>query len=172
MSWLRSEALEQLARWREVASAVGLAVFGAWLMASGGYVLPGLGAIFTLVGLAWGLIALRRLRFARPVSLPGLVEVDEGQIGYLGPGIGGFVALRDLTEIRMLTLRGMPHWRLKQADGQALLIPLAAAGADQLYDAFASLPSIDMARLAAAAAPSTKAQAGVQVLWQRPLGRP
>ena len=54
-----------------------------------------------LVALAAGLAltAWRRLRFAQGGEAPGVVEVDEGQIGYLGPGIGGFVALLDLVEI-------------------------------------------------------------------------
>jgi hypothetical protein len=116
-------------------------------------------------------IALRRMRFARPATLPGWIEIDEGQLGYYGPGIGGFVALRDISEIRLLVLRGVPHWRLKQGDGQALLIPLAAKGAEQLYDAFAALPGIDMARLSAAAGASVSAQPSVQTLWQRPRMR-
>jgi hypothetical protein len=171
MNWLRPAALAQLARWREMAAAALVLLAGLWLASGGGYVLVPAGALLALLGAGWGLIALRRLRFARPATLPGWIEIDEGQLGYYGPGIGGFIALRDLAEIRLLVLRGVPHWRLKQLDGQALLIPLAATGADQLYDAFATLPGIDMARLAAAAGGSVPAQTAVQVLWQRPRAR-
>ena len=64
----------------------------------------------------------------RPWTRPGVVEVDEGQVGYLGPTFGGYVALPDLVELRLIAIRGQRLWRLKQADGQALLIPVAAAG--------------------------------------------
>lgn len=171
MSLLRPEALARLARWRELAGAVAVLAFGLWLLARGGYVLVPLGAAFIAVGAGWAVIVLRRMRFAHPATLPGWIEIDEGQLGYYGPGIGGFVALRDITEIRLIVLRGAPHWRLKQLDGQALLIPLAATGAEQLYDAFASLPGIDMARLSAAAAARASAQPTVQTLWQRPRTR-
>ncbi|WP_372840892.1 hypothetical protein [Phaeovulum sp.] len=171
MSLLRPEAMTVLMRWREVGVAAAVLAAGLWLAARGGYVFLPAGAFLALLGAGWGVIALRRLRFARPVTLPGWIEIDEGQLGYYGPGIGGFISLRDLTEIRLLVLRGVPHWRLKAADGQALLVPLAAKGAEQLYDAFATLPDIDMARLAAAAAMRTSAQPTVQVLWKRPPTR-
>ena len=43
-------------------------------------------------------------------------------IGYFGAGgsvMGGYVALEDLSEIRLLNLSGVQYWRLKTADGQA-----------------------------------------------------
>ncbi len=171
MSLLRPEALARLAHWREAAAAALLLAVGLWIASGGGYVLLPLGALLAVLGAGWMVIALRRMRFARPATLPGWIEIDEGQLGYYGPGIGGFVALRDISEIRLLVLRGVPHWRLKQGDGQALLIPLAAKGAEQLYDAFAALPGIDMARLSAAAGASVSAQPSVQTLWQRPRMR-
>ena len=74
------------------------------------------------------------------------------------------VPLRELAEIRMIDVQGRGHWRLRQADGQILLIPVSAAGADLLYDAFAALPGIDMGVLSRA----VDARAGTQVLWRRP----
>ncbi|MEI2687828.1 MAG: hypothetical protein V9G14_17530 [Cypionkella sp.] len=88
-------------------------------------------------------MAWRRIRFAQDIDAPGVVEVDEAQIGYLGPEAGGFVSIVELVELRLLTLRGRRLWRLKQADGQALLIPVDAAGAERLFDAFATLPGMD-----------------------------
>ena len=96
-------------------------------------------------GVAWGILALRRLRFVQTIDSPGVVEVDEGQIGYLGPQSGGYVSIPELVELRLLRLRGRRVWRLKQADGQALLIPVDASGADKLFDAFASLPGMNTA---------------------------
>lgn len=166
MNLLRPEALATLARWREVLAAVAVAATALWLFRLGGYILAPLGVALGLAALGWAVIALRRMRFSRAVAAPGLVEVDEGQIGYFGAGlgIGGYVALRDLTEIRLLSLRGALYWRLKQTDGQAILIPVAAAGAGALYDAFATLPGIDMGRLTAALDQHHPAQS----LWQRP----
>jgi len=146
----RDEIAGWLAHWREV--LVGLAVAGAglWLAAAGGYLLTPLGAAVAALGLWWAVLAWRRRRFDQGPDGPGLVEVNEGQIGYLGPGAGGFVSLAEMTELRLLTVQGRRVWRLKQADGQALLIPVDAAGADRLFDAFASLPGLDSAALLAA----------------------
>lgn len=164
MSLLRPEAMAFLARWREVAAAGGAVLAGLWLMSLGGWVLQPLGLILAALALGWGLIALRRLRFQRRVAAPGLVEVDEGQVGFLGPTFGGYLSLRELTEIRLVDLHGKRHWRIRQVDGQVLLIPIAAQGADKLFDAFAALPGIEMARLAAAL--DAPAEAGV--IWSRP----
>lgn len=165
---IRPELAARILRWREPLAALALAGFGLWLMALGGLVLRPLGLMLLCLAGGWGLTAMRRLRFARSVEAPGLVEVDEGQVGYLGPTFGGYVALADLVEIRMIELYGKRHWRLRQADGQALLIPVAASGAEALFDAFATLPGADMARLAAA----LDAPPGIAPLWSRRLARP
>jgi len=147
---LRPEVRALAHRWREVIAAAGLAVLGLWSMSGGGLVLVPLGAALLALALGWGVIAFRRIRFLRGIGAPGMVEVDEGQVGYFGPTFGGFVALADLVELRLTAHFGTRAWRLKTGDGQVLLIPVDAAGADRLYDAFASLPGIDMAMLAAA----------------------
>lgn len=139
-----------LRRWREVIAAGAVAAAGLWLLSLGGYVLVPAGAALTALAAGWAMIALRRIRFLRGVGAPGLVEVDEGQVGYFGPTFGGFVALADLAELRLAEFHGARAWRLKTQDGQVLLIPVDAAGAERLYDAFAALPGIDMARVTAA----------------------
>ena len=152
-----------LTRWREFMAAALFAGFGLWLMALGGYFLAPLGGACLILASGWGHLALRRMRFQRPVAAPGLVEIDEGQLGYLGPSSGGYVALRELAEIRVITVHGQRHWRLKQVDGQVLLIPVAAAGAAGLFDAFAALPGVDMSALAAA----LDSPSDTQVVWRR-----
>jgi hypothetical protein len=164
MSFLRPMALAQLRRWQEVAAAAVLAALGLWALALRGYFFVPLGLVLLGLAAGWGVIALRRLRFQRPVTAPGLVEVDEGQVGYLGPDFGGYVALRELAEVRLIRIRGLAHWRLKQADGQALLIPHQAAGAAALFDAFVCLPGADMAAFAGA----LDRPADTQTLWVRP----
>ena len=94
------------------------------------------------------------------------MELDEGAIRYLSPDrlLGGEIALRDLSEIRLLRLNGRAHWRLKSLDGQALLVPVDARGAEGLASAFAALPGVDMGRISAA----LKADGPtMQTLWTR-----
>ncbi|SPH23402.1 hypothetical protein DEA8626_02466 [Defluviimonas aquaemixtae] len=147
---IRPEVLAFLRRWREALSAAAAFTFGLWLASLGGWLLVPFGVVLAALSLGWTVIALRRLRFLRGVAAPGVVEVDEGQVGYYGPSFGGFVALADLAELRLTERHGSRQWRLKTRNGEVLLVPVDAAGAEKLYDAFAALPGIDMAALAAA----------------------
>ncbi|WP_205749151.1 hypothetical protein [Frigidibacter oleivorans] len=169
---IRPEVAAALRRWQEVIAAGAVLAAGLWLAWLGGWLLLPLGLLVAAAGLGLGWQGLRRMRFARGAQAPGLVEFDEAQIAYLGPESGGFVSLAELAEIRLVTLAGRPHWRLKQADGQALLVPVDAAGAAALHDAFAVLPGIELGRLAAAlqAGPDDGAAApGLPPpLWRRP----
>ena len=170
----RPEALAFLRRASEVISAGIMLAFGLWLIGLGGYLLTPAGLAISAIATAWGVMAFRRMRFAQAVNSPGVVEVDEGQIGYLGPQIGGYVNLPDLIELRLITMRGRRMWRLKQQDGQAILIPVDAKGAENLFDAFASLPGMDASALVEAL--QTKPQTGssalsiaaeTRVIWRR-----
>lgn len=150
MSFIRPELQAGLSRWREVIAAVLLTLAGIWLASGGGYVLIPIGLAVVGTGVLWAILALRRLRFQQAGEAPGIVRVTEAQIGYLGPRVGGFIGLPDLAEVRLLTLRGRRIWRLKQADGQMLHIPVEADGAEALFDAFAALPGMDTSALVAA----------------------
>lgn len=147
---IRPELIAATRRAQEVIWATGVMAFGAWLIWLGGYLLVPLGTAVIALGASLAIMAYRRMRFAQDTLAPGIVEVDEGQIGYLGPTIGGYVSLPELAELRLVTMRGRRLWRLKQTDGQTILIPVDAAGADRLFDAFASLPGMDSAALVAA----------------------
>ena len=147
MSFLRPEAAVALQRWREVIAAVIFAAAGGWIFALGGYFFAALGALVMATGAGLGWTALRRMRFACAPTGPGVVEIDEGQVGWFGPGVGGFVSLTELSDLGLVTVANLRCWRLKQEDGQLLLIPVAATGADRLFDAFAALPGMDPARL-------------------------
>ena len=163
---IRPELARALMHWREVFAAIATGAFGLWVASLGGLLLQPVGGAIALLGLGWAIIAFRRTRFSRPVEDRGVVEFDEGQIGYFGAGqgLGGYIALDDLTEIRLLTLRGRKHWRLKSREGGAIVIPVAAAGAVALYDAFATLPDVDMGALTVALEHDIPAQS----LWIRP----
>jgi hypothetical protein len=147
---IRPAAQAALWKLREVFAAAGLAAVGLWLVALGGYVLVPFGGAVAVVAAGFGVLAWRRMRFAQSGDAPGVVEFDEGQVSYFGPDTGGAVALRELVELRLLVLAGRRVWRLKQQDGQALLIPVSALGAERLFDAFAALPGMDTAALVAA----------------------
>lgn len=147
---IRPELRAAAYRWREAIYAGMTVLAGLWLISLGGLILIPAGLALVALGVAWAVSAWRRSKFAQDVEAPGLIEVDEGQIGYMGPTFGGYVALPDLVELRLMTLQGRRLWRLRQADGQALLIPVDAAGAERLFDAFAALPGIDMAAVVAA----------------------
>lgn len=176
MSFIRAEARAALWRLREVLAAGVLGLFGGWLMWLGGFLLLPLGAVLSLLALAFGLLAWRRLRFAQAGDAPGVVELDEGQVSYFGPTFGGALALRELEELRLTTHHGQRMWRLRQTDGQLLLIPVAASGADRLFDAFASLPGMDtgalVAALTAQSAPSPSLAVTIgpdsRVIWRHP----
>ena len=150
---IREEAREAIWRGREVFVGLCVVGLGGWLMALGGYVLVPFGALVALGGASFGVLAWRRLRFAKGGDAPGVVQVDEGQVSYMGPAVGGFVSLSDLVELRLIGMRGRRLWRLKQGDGQAILIPIDAHGAEALFDAFCALPGLSSADLLAALEP-------------------
>lgn len=176
MSFIRPEARAALWRGREVIGAACLAGAGLWLIWLGGLVLVPLGAAIAVLAAAFGVLALRRLRFAQGGEAPGVVEFDEGQISYFGPTFGGAIALRELVELRLITASGRRMWRLKQQDGQALLIPVEAMGAERLFDAFAALPGMDTGALVAALAPHGSPEppgaltraSDSRVIWRHP----
>ncbi|MBN2905349.1 MAG: hypothetical protein JXJ18_01420 [Rhodobacteraceae bacterium] len=78
--------------------------------------------------------------------------MDEGQITYLAPVGGGFVALSELEEVAMVFgADGTRHWRLSQAQFPTVMIPAAAEGSDALFDVFVSLPGARPGQILAAA---------------------
>lgn len=162
--WLRRQA--------EPLSALAVSAFGLWLALRGGWFFLLLGAFVVLIGAALLVGAWRRLPFRRPVDAPGVVEVVEGAIRFYGAHtLGGEIALRDLVEIRLLRLKGHGHWRLRNAAGEALLIPVDAAGADALAHAFTALPGLDMGEVSAALAHVADQSDAVRTVWRRPVRR-
>jgi hypothetical protein len=150
MSFVRPELLQAAQRWREVIAGGVTFAAGLWFVSRPGFALPTIGVILIILGLGWAALAVRRLRFRQDGDAPGIVRVTEAQIGYLGPRVGGFIGLPDLSEIRLLSYRGRRVWKLRSAGGEALHIPVEAQGAEALFDAFAALPGMDTAALVAA----------------------
>lgn len=167
MSLIRPEAAARLYRWREAIGATLALAVGLWLATRGGWLLLGLGAAVMLIGAGLLVTAVQRLRFAPTSRGPGMVEVDEGQIAWFGPGIGGFVSVAELAELGLVTVQGLRVWRLRQTDGQMLLVPVDAEGAGQLYDALTTLPGIEGHRLLAALG----TPADTPLIWRREPSR-
>ncbi|NKX45594.1 hypothetical protein [Roseicyclus persicicus] len=162
--FLRPEAAAVLRRWREVIAALGLVALGLWIATSPGPVLQGAGYVLAALAAIALVPAIRRARFAPGGQGPGVVRVVEGRILYMGPVTGGAVSVRELTS---LSLRrdedGRAAWVLTEP-GQLLVIPVDAAGAEALFDAFTALPGLGAQRLLSA---RQSVRTGTQTLWRR-----
>jgi len=107
------------------------------------------------------------LRFRRAEAGPGVVQVVEGQISYFGPEEGGFIALNDLVELHLID--AAQTWLMVAQDDTRLEIPVAAAGSEALFDAFATLPELRMqALLDALNAPEPPL---ARAIWMHPSRR-
>ncbi|MDC0739107.1 hypothetical protein N6L24_12530 [Cognatishimia sp. SS12] len=141
MSFLRPEATAQLRRWREVLVGVATLFLGLyWALGSG--ILKWVGMALCLSALALIYTGVQRLRFRTGRDGPGIVTVDEGEISYYGPLSGGVAALSDVSLVMLDPTQTPPVWVLQQERHADIAIPVNAAGADALFDAFAALPGI------------------------------
>lgn len=156
---IRPEARAALRRWREVLAGGMLAAPGLWLWASS-YGIPALLGLAMMAG--GGFLALTGIRLARmrDGGGPGVVEVVEGRIGYLGPEGGGWVALDLLERVE----KRDRAWHLTTPD-DTIVIPIGARGAEALPDALGPLPGFDGGRMARAARGH-----GDATVWMRRAG--
>lgn len=164
MSFLRPEVAALLRRWAEVIAAAVVMALGLWIAAHPGPVVQGFGYVLAgLAGLAL-IPAIRRARFAADGQGPGIVQVIEGRILYMGPMTGGAVSIAELTSLALSRDQaGQAAWVLHEP-GQVLTIPVDATGADALFDAFTTLPGLGGQRLLAARQGD---QVGTWTLWRR-----
>ncbi len=142
---IRPELRAGAARWSEVLAGLAVTAFGLWALQAEGRFFQLVAALIAAAGLGLTVLAWRRLRFRRGTDGPGIVQVVEGQISYFGPETGGFVALDGLAALHLVD--DAQRWRLIAEDGTRLDIPVTAQGADALFDAFAQLPGMRMARV-------------------------
>lgn len=162
---IRPEAAARLHRWREaVAGAVALAA-GAWLLLTTGGLPFLFGLALVVIGAVLAPSGIRRARFRTEAEAPGVVEVDEGRITYLGPVMGGTVTLDEMAELAFRrAATGEAFWRLAPASGAPVWIPEGARGAEQLIDALAPLPGLDTGAMVRAVQSRTP---GLRVVWRR-----
>lgn len=161
--FLRPEVAVLLKRWREVLGVIAVLALGLWIAASPGPVVRGFGYVLAaLAGLAL-IPAIRRARFAGGGTGPGVVQVVEGRVLYMGPVTGGAMSIAELTSLALhRNQAGEAVWVLRDAGGM-LAIPVDAAGADTLFDAFTTLPGLGGQRLLAA---RHGTRIGEQILWR------
>ncbi len=148
MSFIRPEVRDLLQRWSEVIASAVIMLVGLWFLFTDQWIWQGLGIFIAVVGAILGFAAWRRTRFASLTAGPGLVEVDERQISYFAPYEGGVVSIDMLARITAVApvKGGGPDdltWVLEEDGGVTLTIPNAAAGAQDLFDAFAALTDVD-----------------------------
>jgi len=162
--FLRPEVAATLTRWREVLAALAVMGAGLWIAARPGLIVQGAGYALILAAAIALIPAIRRARFAADGQGPGVVQVVEGRILYMGPQTGGAVAIRELTSLSLrVDHEGHAAWVLHEP-GQMLVIPVDAAGAEALFDAFTALPGLGAKRLLAA---RQTLRTGTQTLWRR-----
>lgn len=147
MSFIRPEARAALWHWRELLVAAGLALLGLrWILWGFGFwQVTGWAVLLAAVVVA--VIGGQRLRFRLGGQGPGVVKVDEGQIAYFGPLTGGAVAASEVERLSLDHTAKPSHWLLEQPGQAPLAIPVNAAGADGLFDVFASLPGLKTERM-------------------------
>ena len=165
---LRPEARAALLRWRGLGLAVVPLVLGFWWGLTSFGILRWLGWTLVIVGLALGWTAVQRLRFQRGSDGPGVVEIRERQVAYLGPLSGGVVNLDDLSELRLDPTSDPAHWLLL-SPGQTVAIPVTALGAEALFDLFATLPGI---RTGPMLSHLSRLPEAPQIIWQRAPDQP
>lgn len=164
MSFIRPEVGSLLRRWSEVIAAALVLGLGLWIAARPGPVVQGFGYVLSALAALALIPAIRRARFAVAGQGPGVVQVIEGRVLYMGPITGGAVSLGEMTTLSIRRdHEDGAAWILTEP-GQMLVIPVDAAGAEALFDAFTSLPGLDASRLVAA---RQGRRIGSQTLWRR-----
>lgn len=168
MIGVRAEARRAIARWREALLGAVVAAIGLWLMLISYGLVFWISVAILLAGIAMAAAGIQRGRFRTLAGGPGVVRIDEGQIGYFGPFTGGAVALSEITRLTLDPKLTPPSWKLSQIGQPDLLIPLNAEGADALFDVFAALPGISTSKLVAQVQRATSGQQGAAVtIWHR-----
>lgn len=140
---IRPAAAAAIKRWQEALIGVGVVLLGLyWAFLTGGGLLHWIGYVVIAIGIALTVTGIQRARFRTGDDGPGVVQVVERRISYFGPLSGGIVDLDALQALSLDPASEPPVWLLMAPGQPRLEIPLTAKGADQLFDAFATLPGI------------------------------
>lgn len=162
MSFIRPEAAQSLARWRELLIGAGVLALAAWWAFSFIGILSWVGYALLPIGAALAVVGLQRGRFRGASGGPGMVQVDEGRVTYFGPLTGGTADLAELTRLTLDRGAKPAHWGLHQPGQPPLMIPVNAAGADALFDAFSTLPGLRTQKMLAGL---SSQDTGILTVW-------
>lgn len=169
--FVRPEFRAALARYAQVIIGALIVALGLWWTRFTFGIVNGLSYGVALLGLIIAIEGLRRARLMRKATGkgPGLVEVDEWRITYLSAHFGGSVAIDALMAVEIqVTDQAEALWIFLQTDGQRLVVPASAKGADLIVDALSALPGLDYAAAQAAMASTDR---GRFVLWRTDQSR-
>lgn len=143
-SFMRPEARAALWRWREVGYAGLVAAFGLWWAWGGLGVVKWIGFILVALAIILAIAGIQRGRFRQAGQGPGIVQVAERRLAYMGPLEGGAMDIADLTRLDLdPSSYPAPSWVLTGMGGQILSIPVNAEGSEALFDLFGSLDGIE-----------------------------
>ena len=177
MSFLRPEVARLFSRWAETAAYFAALGVGLWFVLAHGPSAPlwrfGLAGVVVVLGFWFIRSAALDALLGGAGEAPGVVKIDERRIAYFGPHQGGVVSIDDVFAIEIWTA-DEAHWRyeaewvLRWSETEAaLIIPVSAAGADALPDAFAALPGFAAERALAAL---SGAEGATFTIWRRRVG--
>lgn len=163
--FIRPEVKALAWRWRELIFAVLLGVLGLWWALTSSGAVKWLGWVFVALAIGVGIAGTLRARFRQEGQGPGVVKILERRVGYFGPLTGGAIDLDDATMLE-LDPNASPaaHWVLSDIHGQRVEIPVNADGAEALFDAFATLPGINMQTTVDVLSHASTARV---VIWQK-----
>ncbi len=149
---IRPDAQAQIVRFREAIIGGGVVALGLWWAIGSLGLLKWMGVAVALIGAAIFWQGVLRARIRRGSGGVGVVQIDERQVIYLAPAHipgggfsgGGFASLDLVHDISLARdSAGQPVWRFR-TEMELLTIPVAAEGAEGLFDALTVLPGIDI----------------------------
>ncbi len=161
---IRPELREHIWKWRDVLLGLAIAVLGAWWSSTAHGAVAFLGYAAVILGVVFMIGGWQKVRFRAEGQGPGVLQVVERRLAYLGPLDGGTIEMDDLTRLELDGSSSPPVWILSAPGGQILHIPINAAGSDLLFDLFASLPDIKTEEMLAELARTAHQRV---VIWER-----
>ncbi|MBT8474512.1 MAG: hypothetical protein KJO78_03475 [Alphaproteobacteria bacterium] len=169
MSFIRPEVAKRLYRWREALAGAGAAALGSyWMMVESG-ALAIIGTALAVAGALLIFAGIQRARFRQGSGGPGIVQITEGQLTYFGPYDAGTLAVDRVTTLSLdPDGAGRAQWVLSHRDGDDLIIPVHAEGAEALFDVFGTLPGLNTEAMLAELQRPHRTRV---VLWQKDAPR-
>lgn len=161
---IRADAKEALWRWREVAYALGVGCVGVYWVTTYFGILQIVGYAVTCIAILLAVVGIQRGRFRNSATGQGVVTYIEGQVTYFGPYSGGMIAIDDISAIRLEKSGKTKAWMIEQPAQPAVMIPVDAQGADQLFDVFAALPGLKIEYMLSKLSHDRE---GSVLIWQR-----